>query len=68
MDLFAPMIAIYLGVVVAINIAEKRTSIFETSYSPISSSSVSSSSVLDSSVSESSWTWKLLMFLLVYDG
>ncbi len=54
MDLFAPMIAIYLGVVVAINIAEKRTSIFETSYTPISSSLVSSSSVLDSSDSESS--------------
>jgi len=53
-EFIALMIGIFLGVVVAINIAEKRTSIFETSYSPVSSSSVSSSSVLDSSISESS--------------
>jgi len=39
MEFVAIMIGIFLGVVVAINIAEKRTSIFETSYSSVSSSS-----------------------------
>jgi len=43
------MIGIFLGVVVAIDIAEKRTSIFESSYTPISSSSVSDSSISKSS-------------------
>jgi hypothetical protein len=51
LELIVIHILIFLGVVVAINIAEKRTSIFETSHSPASSSSVSSSSILDSSIS-----------------
>jgi len=37
MDLFAPMIGIYLGVVVAIHFAEKYTSIFETPWQKLKS-------------------------------
>ncbi len=37
MDLFAPMIGIYLGVVVALHFAEKYTSIFETPWQKLKS-------------------------------
>ncbi len=37
MDLFAPMIGIYLGVVVAIHFAEKYTSIFVTPWQKLKS-------------------------------
>jgi len=37
MDLFVPMIGIYLGVVVAVHFAEKYTSIFETPWQKLKS-------------------------------
>ncbi len=37
MDLFAPMIGIYLGVVVALHFADKYTSIFETPWQKLKS-------------------------------
>ena len=37
MDLFAPMIGIYLGVVVALHFAEKYTAIFETPWQKLKS-------------------------------
>ncbi len=37
MDLFVPMIGIFLGVVVALHIADKYTSIFETPWQKLKS-------------------------------
>jgi len=52
-EIIALMIGIFLGVVVALHIIDKYTSMFDIPDSQVSSSSSSSSSFLDSSISES---------------